>query len=366
MGNTASDNVVIRNIFYMLAYATGTSGNDVRSSLDSILSTYSTEEFSSYLDLIAALLVNTVDAQRLRGFERVYFPVIDELSFIKGKVNIRESMLRRARGSLRLTCSFEELSVNTYMNRIIKTTMVHLLRFPELAAEMRRRLILSLILLDNVGEIDPRVIDWNRLRFSRLNQSYRLIMPLCQMILEKKVPIVGQDGNSFFPNLFSKQRLSSLFEHFVLAYFKKHYPALRPRSRYVDYGIEQTLDILPKLKADIVLQGNEETLIIDTKCYGKILQTNCDKEILSPEHRNQILSYVLHLDAEQCDAFDAQDNQERLPVSGMLLYAQTSLDGKIDKSWAELGHVFRVSTLDLSVDFQQIANQLDSIVKPLL
>lgn len=359
MGNTASDSIVIRNIFYMLAYATGSSGQDAKSSLDSVLSSLATEEFASYLDVIAALLVNTVDSQRLRGFERVYNPTTANLTYVKGRVMVRESYLQRARGSLQLSCSFEELSENSYMNRILKTTIKQLLKSSDLIPGMRRKLLVSWHLLDQIQEIEPREINWGNLRFSRLNQSYQLIMSLCRMILERSIPRRGMEGHIKFPDLFSEQRLASLFEHFVLSYFKRHYPSLGASSRYVDFGVERRVGILPRLHADIVLFGKGHTLIIDTKCYGKILQTNCEKKILSPEHRNQILAYVMHLDAKQHPGC-------RNKVGGMLLYAQTSLDGKINETWEELGHTFQVMTLDLGTSFANISMQLNSIADSLL
>jgi len=121
----------------------------------------------------------------------------------------------------------------------------------------------------------------------------------------------------------------------------------------VSGGIEDAPVFLPGLHTDIVLTGPERTLIIDTKCYGRILGSRYDRQILSPANRNQIYGYVMH------EASDPR--QSGREVAGMLLYAQTAVDPPICETWTETGHRFHVRTLDLDRDFTEIAAQLDDV-----
>lgn len=91
-------------------------------------------------------------------------------------------------------------------------------------------------------------------------------------------------------------------------------------------------------------------LIIDAKCYGRILTLHYGNEKLSANNRNQILSYVLHA---------AYEN--KLDVSGMLLYAQTEKERRMRETWNELGHEFHCRTLNLNREFREIAAELDEI-----
>lgn len=351
MATTASNSVVIRNIFYMLSYATGTSGNDAKSSLSSSLHDIDIEDFDGYLDVLAALLMNAIYAQRMRGFAKSYRQTSEDLSTVRGSISIRDTMLIRRRGSLQMSCSFDVLTENILMNQILKTTGLYLLRVDGVDGSVKKGLRTAIELFDGVETINPRSICWNRLRYNQLNQSYRYLMSICQMILESKIAteMSGQDAR--FPDIFSEQRLASLFEHFVLEYYRKHYPELHASAPYVDYGITIRPKELPSLHTDVVLFGSHGTLIIDTKCYGRILQAHCEKEILSPAHRNQILSYVLHMGTFANS------------VSGMLLYAQTELSGAVDIEWKELGYSFSARTLNLGVEFSSIAAQLDAIAE---
>lgn len=349
MGIKAADSVVIRNIFYMLAYATGTSGSDARSTLASNMRDIETEDFSNYINVLGIILVDAINTQRLRGFNREYRSVTERLGYIKGRIDLPQTLVSRSRGSMSSVCTYDMLTEDTYMNRILRATGEYLLRISGLDPQLRKRLKNALLYLSDVGEQNPITIEWNRLRYNQLNQSYRFLMSVCRMILEGKIAVDKAGADERYPDLFSEQRLSSLFEHFVLEYFSKHHKRLKPAAPYVDYGIEESNDLLPRLHTDITLTGKNSSLVIDTKCYGKILKTNCERDILAPAHRNQILSYVLHLGAK------------RKNVSGMLLYAQTTLDYPLDIRWRELGHTFMARSIDLGVDFSSIAAQLDAI-----
>lgn len=146
------------------------------------------------------------------------------------------------------------------------------------------------------------------------------------------------------------QELHALYERFLRECSKRHHPAIRVSAKEIGNGIENAPSFLPKLCTDITLERGNKMLIIDAKCYGQILSLHYGKEKLSAANRNQILSYVLHA------AYGSD-----LDVSGMLLYAQTEKDRKINESWTELGHEFHCRTLDLNREFREIAAELDEI-----
>ena len=145
--------------------------------------------------------------------------------------------------------------------------------------------------------------------------------------------------------------LHRLYEKFILEYYRKHWSWLHPAAREIDHGIGDSAPaFLPRMLTDVTLTNGSKYLIIDAKCYGTILGTHYDKEILSPANLNQIFSYVMHA----ANAFDGE-------VSGMLLYAKTEGTELESESWLELGHTYHVRTFDLNQDFAGIAAQLDAI-----
>lgn len=150
-----------------------------------------------------------------------------------------------------------------------------------------------------------------------------------------------------------KSELHRLYEKFILEYYRKHWSWLHPAAREIDRGIGDLAPaFLPRMLTDVTLTNGSKCLIIDAKCYGTILGTHYDKEILSPANLNQIFSYVMHA----ATAFDGE-------VSGMLLYARTEDASFESESWSDLGHTYHARTLDLNQDFADIAAQLGAIAR---
>lgn len=351
---TASDSILIRNIFYMIAYATGTMGNDARTLLTTCPTLMSDEEFGDLSELFADILVSATRLQKTRGFDSSYFPFEDDLGTVRGRIRLNRSIQLKARGSMLLRCSYDEFSINTYMNQVIKTTIRHLLKISQLPPARRKGLREALLMLSDVETLPSENVDWSFVRYTKQNQSYRFLMSICRIILEHRIPLTGYDNANPLPSLLDEQRLSSLFQNFVKEYYRKHYKRLNSRATVIKTGIERPAASLPALETDVVLNGPDLTLIIDTKCYGTILKAHFGKRILSPEHRNQILSYVLH------------EGVNPKPVEGMLLYAESSLEDPVNIHWKELGHSFNARTIDLNLPFDRIAAQLNQIGDALL
>ena len=65
--------------------------------------------------------------QLKRGLGREYIEQTEALSSLRGRIEISESIKTRSMLKKQLICSYDDFSVNSYMNRIIKTTMELLL-----------------------------------------------------------------------------------------------------------------------------------------------------------------------------------------------------------------------------------------------
>lgn len=225
-----------------------------------------------------------------------------------------------------------------------------LLRSAQVSRTRKEDLKRSLLFLRDVSSIDENRIAWDRLTYHRNNATYRLLMNVCYMVLHDKL-LTNEDGTVALADFDNAQRLSALYEAFILEYYRVHHPELNPSAKIIKNGIsEKHPAFLPQLCTDITLESNNKTLIIDAKCYGQILGQHFDKEILSPTNRNQILSYVIH---------EAYGNEKQ--VEGMLLYALTEHDRALHETWQEVGYTFHCFTLDLGHDFEVIAQQLEDI-----
>lgn len=343
MSNLAEDNVVVRNIYYMMAYAFRTLDVDDYERLK-------TEPFENLADLLAAILTIGISAQRRRGFEHDYSPRQEEMLGVRGRIDMRGTARIRAARRNEVACEFDEFTEDTYKNRVLKTCAGLLVRDAEVPEGRRRELKRALVSMRDVDEVDPARIEWARLRYHRNNGSYRLLMNVCYMVVQSLI-LSTDEGETSLATFTSGQRLHALYEAFVLEYFRKEHPELAASAKVIDRKASGDAPaFLPQLCTDITLERGGKMLIIDAKCYGRILGTHHDKEILSPANLNQIQSYVMHA------AYGTD-----LEVQGMLLYALTESEDARDESWDEIGHTWHCRTLDLGREFSGIAAQLDEI-----
>ena len=295
--------VLLRNVYYMLAYAFKALETGEHRRL-------AAEDFEHVHDMLAAILAGGLDNQRRRGFERDYQPFSEDLTVVRGRIDPAATMRLRARRRSLVRCGYDERTENTLMNRLLKTAALRLILHGDVAPARRKRLKSTLLVMGDVEVMsagDLRQLHWDSLRFHRGNRSYRLLMGVCRLVLNERL-LSGADGAVSLADFLDPQELSALYERFVLAYFRRHHPHLRPGAPWVSGGIEDAPVFLPGLHTDIVLTGPERTLIIDTKCYGRILGSRYDRSILSPANRNQIYSYVMH------EASDPRQSGREVPA----------------------------------------------------
>ncbi|MDF7641047.1 hypothetical protein PT279_05515 [Bifidobacterium sp. ESL0784] len=335
------DNVVIKNIYYMMTYAfKALRLNDYRR--------LATEDFDHIDDLLAAILAIAIGAQRRRGFEREYLPIHENLHTVRGHIDMTATARLQMAGYNGLACVYDDFSEDTYKNRVLKTTALLLIGRKDVDAVRKTDLKRCLIAMRDVGEVDIHRVDWARLRFHRNNASYVLLMNVCQMVIERE--LFNQDEGNWSMQYRSKRKLSKLYEKFVLEYYRVHHPELSASAKTVNRQAQGNIEFLPRLLTDVTLSRGRRELIIDAKCYGHILDVHYGKPIYAPKHINQIQSYVLH------EVFD----NDKL-VDGMLLYAKVGNEDGHNETWSELEHHFSVRTMDLNRDFDAIAADLDDI-----
>lgn len=348
MSNRAEDNVVVKNIYYMMAYAFQTLEIKDYKRLE-------TEPFENLADLFAAILTIGIASQRRRGFEHGYNAELDELMGVRGRINMQETARLRSQKRQEISCEYDEYTVDTYKNRILRTCAELLVRSKKVPKERRLALKRALIpLRSDVGEVDPIRIEWARLRYHRNNSSYKLLMNVCYMVVQGYI-LSTDKGETSLADIIDKQKLHRLFQAFVLEYFRERGSELGVRASAKEISRKASAGappFLPNLYTDIYLENENQVLIIDAKCYGKILEMNHGKRMMRPSHLNQIQSYVVH---------DAHESSNE--VNGMLLYALTKSEDARHESWNEIGHTWHCWTLDLNLPFKDIAGQLDAIAE---
>lgn len=312
------------------------------------------EEFEEIHDLFAEILARGVSAQLKHGLHRTYVPRHDELTTLRGKLDINDTIRNYARGSHRLACEFDEYTEDYTFNRILKTTMQLLIKHPDVKNDRKKSLMKLLPFFANVQGIDLHNIPWNRFRFDRNSQTYQMLLYICFLIIDNM--LLSTDAGNVKTHTFSDKQMNHLFEKFVLEYYRKHHPEYKACAKQIAWNIVEATAALPILQTDIYLTLGERTLIIDTKYYSKNHQTNFDKPTIHSNNQFQILGYVLNHDRDHSGKTD-----------GMLLYAKTQEEFQPDgyMKWHD-GNMIYYRNLDLNQDFDGIKTQLENLLKPSL
>ena len=340
--------IPIRNVYYMLSYAFKVLNEQGYKNI-------ATEQFDNTAELCAAILTKGIAFLLKRGLGKEYIPQVETLSTLRGKVEVTDSVKGRTMLKKQLVCSYDDFSINSYMNRIIKTT-AELLLHADISKTRKKELRKLMVYFKDVDELDVHTINWH-IQYNRNNQTYRMLISICWLLV-KGLLQTNSDGSTRLMDFLDEQRMCRLYEKFILEYYKREFPLLNASASQIPWALDDGIgDMLPAMQSDITLSNGNDVLIIDAKYYPASgnTQVQYDKHTLHSGNLYQIFTYVKNKDAE----FGETPHK----VSGMLLYAKTEEAIQPDSSYQMSGNKISVKTLDLNTEFAAIAAQLNAIVK---
>lgn len=347
-----NSSILIKNIYYMLSYAYQTLNEDGYSSVG-------TEDFDNIHDLFAAILIKGISTQIKRGLSRDYILEYDALSYPKGKVNFSESIKQQTMTVHRLSCQFDEFSKDILLNRILKTSMLLLLRHGDVKTKNRKALRSLLLYFSGVKEDNLRNINWSSVKYNRTNSGYRLLINICWLLHKGLLQTTDDGAVALSKFIVDEEILHRLFEKFVLEYYKKEHSEYSTTAAFINWDLPEESEklLLPMMKSDITLCSDIKTLIIDTKFYHSTLQHNqlYGSDSINSANLYQIYTYVKNRDS------DKSGN-----VSGVLLYAKTDEALTPNNEYMIGGNRFGVKTLDLNCEWNMIKKQLDELAERFL
>ncbi len=338
--------IPIQNIYYMLSYSFSVLNEQGYKSI-------TTEKFDNIAELMAAILVKGIATQLKRGLQKEYIGRTEELSLLRGKIDVSESVKTQTMLKSQMVCSYDEFSVNGLMNRILKST-VYLLLKSDISAKRKKELKKLMVFFADVELIDLNIVNWN-IQYNRTNQTYQMMISICYLVV-KGLLQTNSYGNTKLMDFIDEQRMCYLYEKFILQYYKKEFPQLSVNASRISWQLDNGEDtLLPIMQSDISLQKDNTVLIIDAKYYSHTTQVKYDKHSLHSNNLYQIFTYVKNKDYEL--------RQQKHEVSGMLLYAKTDEDIQPNNVYQMSGNQISVKTLDLNLPFSDISRQLNDIVK---
>ena len=341
----AHKTIYIKNIYYMLSYAFRVLNEKEYRKIEA-------ESFENAAELLSEILILGVQKQIKQGLVKDYIDVTEDISSPKGKINITESINDLSFIKGKLNCTYDEFSLNCYLNQILKSTMNLLVR-SDISRKRKKNLKNLLMYFREVDLIDIKSINW-KIRFDRNNQTYKMLVNICYLVINGLIHSEAS-GDVKVMEFLDDQLMSTLYEKFLLNYFRKEHPYLLAHAPQIDWQIDSGVDfLLPKMKTDVTLECGGRILIIDAKFYSQNISENYGKSIHHTSNLYQIFTYVKNK-ALELEGIDVE-------VSGMLLYARTNESIQPDSDYVMSGNMISVKTLDLNQEFNVIKEQLDGII----
>jgi 5-methylcytosine-specific restriction enzyme subunit McrC len=311
------------------------------------------EKFDNTAELCAAILAKGISTQVKRGLGKEYLQKTEAISSLRGKLDMSESIKTQIFLKKQMICSYDVFSVNSVMNRIIKSTVLLLLK-GDISKARKKELRKLMVFFEDVDNIDLYAVNWN-MQYNRNNQTYRMLISICYLVF-KGLLQTQSDGTAKLMGFFDEQRMHRLYEKFILEYYRKEHPELTANASQIPWQLDDDFgDMLPVMQTDIMLTRDEKILIIDAKYYAHTTQRQYDKNTLHSGNLYQIFTYVKNKEAEM--------SMQPHKVAGMLLYARTDEDIYPEKEYWMSGNQIEVRTLNLDGNFDLIKSQLDEIAE---
>lgn len=337
--------IPIKNIYFLLCYAL-----EIIEERDFRLS--DPEDCDSQQELLARLIEKEVERQLKQGLYCTYQNRYEDLPTVRGRIVMSSTIQNLCSCTHKIGCNFDELSINNIYNKIVKTTMYLLLNSDTVKKETKAALRKLMPRFSNVSLGNPKQIPWNALRFDQSNRRYRVLLKLCKLVIKGLLIDDKKDGERLSHQL-SEGVMHKVYEKFILNYYKYHYPELLPTVSQVRWDLTDNTwsGYLPTMQTDAVLTGVSK-LIIDAKYYKKACQYNFGTPKFYSNNMYQIYTYVKN-----------ESGSSDRDVAGMLLYARTQDEPKLQEAFCLGGNWFYVRTLDLDLSPADIRSQLDDIAK---
>lgn len=342
--------IFIKNVYYMLSYAFQDLQPDRKDDVAG-------EDFERIHDLFTSILTKGISRQLKQGLHREYLSHTEDLTVLRGKIDLPGTMKNRLARRQSVSCEYDELSEDNLLNQVLKTTAMILLRHGDVSAEHRDELRKRMLFFSGVSEVDPSTIRWSFIRFTRSTQSYRMLLSVCQLVLQGML-LTNERGEMRLMTYIKPQYMARLYEKFILKYYVAECHIADASSPQIKWALDDGFGaMLPTMQSDIVLSRDNHILIIDAKYYTHSTQENWDVHTIHSNNLYQIFTYVKNREME----LKREDVEHE--VSGMLLYAKTDEEIQPDGTYQMSGNQISVKTLDLNQPFAQICAQLDAIAE---
>ena len=354
--------IPIKNIFYMLCYAWNVLAikDDIKVGED---------DFDDAYNLLGRIFTYGIGKLIRSGFHRSYVGQEEELSTLRGKINVQESVTKFSMQRKKLDCNYDEYSTNDIFNQILKFTIESLIKNPNISSITKASLKKQRMFFVGIEEKAPTKENRQKLIFNRNNVMYKMLIHVAIMLYDNTI-VNDDDGNNVFKDFFRDGQMEKVYEQFILNFYainldRKTYRVHAPK---INWRMEQDaenrfgdlVDIIDNpsdRRSDIVVENKKtnKQLIIDAKYYQETLVQGYRDSTIERYRRN-------HIDQVRGYVLDSEFNGKKL---GALVYPTVRHDFKKPKMAPLLQTPIFFKTLNLNEEWKEIEKDLILFVNTL-
>lgn len=342
--------IPIKNIYFMLCYAWGYIRQAKTINLSKL-------KGDNIYDLLSIVLIQGTQHIYRRGLELGYQNYNEVLSGIKGKVDIANTAKRFLTHNGKLHCVFDELTVNTITNQIIKSTLRTLYINQSINIELKLKIRSLMNIMSPVSEVELNSKVFRTIQLNSNNKFYKFIMNVCQLIYSSSFISQEKGSVNFYDFTRNEREMSRIFQEFLYEFMRKEctdWNVSRPHIKWNAYSdTDPNLKFLPRMETDITLSNDKNTIIIDAKYYKKIYSSRYNSSKFHSNNLYQLMCYLHN--------FNLHEKTPRDNISGMLIYPMT--ESNVNETYIINNYKITIRSIDLNQDWNKIHEEVLSIFK---
>ena len=257
-----SRDIPIRNIYYLLCYAWNRLAEGQLVDVSAIDST-------ELADLFARVLISGTEHLLRRGLERGCQTFEGELTSLRGRVEVALSARKMLLAHGRACCMYDELTVNTVPNRIVKATLRHLAHVPSLNESLRKKIRVLLQKLGGIEDLRLTKLDFRQIQLNGNKRFYKFILNVCELVQATWLVDEETGAYRFRDFLRDEHEMATVFENFIFNFYRIERPEMTVRRERIYWAAsskeDPELQFLPLMQTDVVLRDTQRTIVIEVK-----------------------------------------------------------------------------------------------------
>lgn len=349
----AYDKIPVRNVWFLFLYANDLARFHGRFEAE-------IEDSPDFKSLIASLLCHAVEKRLRRNLSFGYRRHEDTLKRVRGRIDILETMSRELFRRGEIACRFEELTIDTPRNRLVRGALRALGSLvDDRELSHRTKILASALGRSGVGGTLPSRSEMASDQIGRHEGEDCLLVSLARAVFDLILPSEQEGVRSLLKAQREDTEFRKLFERAMGNFFAAELPRAEGWRVYPGKQFNWPVGAaspgirvyLPKMVTDIILENEQEDrrVIIDTKFTNILTRAQYgDGQRFKTGHIYQLYSYLRSQERD--------DDPRSLSSEGMLLHPAIGLD--VDEAAEMQGHIIRFATINLALPTNAIVDRL--------